>query len=145
MIKLIDLIREDISASEAYDDVSSMQSIADGKRNVGFLALYGQSEAQELKSIIQDNNLKVLKVNRPSSPNEEVNIVYRPGSEAQAKELRALAEKYDGYLAWYATEEDTRKIGQLLGYRKSDVEDYIKNHADRQEDAEQERQRKGIK
>jgi len=143
MIKLIDLIREKISASEAYDDLSSVQTVVDGKRNVSFMSFYGQEDEDEMKKLIQDNGLKTLTVNRPGESN--VCVIYRPGSEPQAKALRDLAEKYGGYLAWYATEEDTRKIGQLLGYKKSDVENFIKKQEHRQEDAEQERRRKGIK
>ena len=143
MIKLIDLIKEEISASEAYNDLSSVQTVVDGKRNVSFMAFYGQEDEDEMKRLIEDNGLKTLRVNRPGKSN--VWVIYRPGSEPQAKELRDLAEKYGGYLAWYATEEDTRRIGQLLGYRKSDVESFIKKQESRQEEAEQERRRKGIK
>jgi hypothetical protein len=75
--------------------------------------------------MIKDNRMKTLKVNgNPFQPY----IIYNPGAEKNAKELKAIAEKYGGYLAFNATEQDTRRIGELLGYKKADIDAFIKKH-----------------
>lgn len=126
MIKLKHLI-EIIKASEAYYDKTAVQTVIDGKRDLGWTTLKASPdlEPEEFWEIIKQNNLKTLRV--PSNPYEAY-IYYRPGADAKAKELRDIAEKYEGYLAWDATEEDSRRIGELLGYRKSDIDAYIRQN-----------------
>lgn len=123
MIKLIDLLKETIKASEAHRDESALQTVVDGKRDLGFNTLKNSTmPKEEFLQIVKKNNLKLLQV--PSNPNQAV-IYYRPGSEKQAEELKDIAEKYNGYLSYEATEEDSRRIGELLGYEKEDIDDYI--------------------
>ena len=126
MIKLKHLI-ETIKASEAYHDRDAVQSVMDGKRDLGWITIKSSPdfEPKEFWEAIKYGSLKTLKV--PSNPYEAY-IYYRPGAEAKAKELRDIAEKYEGYLAWDATEEDSRRIGELLGYRKSDIDAYIRKN-----------------
>jgi len=126
MIKLKNIL-ETIKASEAYHDRDAVQSVMDGKRELGWITLKASSdfEPKEFWEIIKQNNLKTLKV--PSNPFEAY-IYYRPGADAKAKELRDIAKKYEGYLAWDATEEDSRRIGELLGYIKSDIDAYIRKN-----------------
>ncbi len=52
-------------------------------------------------------------------------IVYHPTAEAQAMELKAIAERYRGYLSMHATREETRRIGQLLEYDPADIEAHL--------------------
>jgi hypothetical protein len=123
---LLKLIKEEISASEAYRDESAIQTVIDGKRNVGFQTIIGSTAYNSLDDfleVVRKNNLKVLKVN---GNKHQAYVYYRPGSKKQAMELKKIAEKYGGYLAYSATEEDTRRIGELLGYKKSDIDSYVK-------------------
>ena len=123
MIKLKTIL-ETIKAEEAYHDISAMQTVIDGKRDLGWITVKASSdlEPKEFWDIIKRENLKTLKV--PSNPFEAY-IYFKPGAERKAKELLDIAEKYEGYLAWNATEQDSRRIGELLGYRKSDIDAYI--------------------
>jgi hypothetical protein len=125
MIKLKSILNEIIKASDAHRDESAIQTVIDGKRDVGFITLKGTTmniDETEFKQLIKKNKLKSLKV-----PSNEYNafIYYRAGAEDKAKELLDIAEKNGGYLAWDATEEDSRRIGELLGYEKDDIDWYI--------------------
>jgi hypothetical protein len=124
MIKLLDLLLEEIDPSEVYKDVDNVQTIVDGKRNLAFIALKSMrpSDAQTVQQIIADNGLKVMYVK--GNPYEAY-IVYTQGSESDASELKGIAEKYGGYLSKDATREETERIGQLLGYTKQSIDDYI--------------------
>lgn len=123
-------LRESINPSEAYGVQNSIKTIVDGKRNVGFIALIGSGLSfDEFSKLIDKYKLKTLKV--PSNTHQAY-IVYNENSESQAKELLDIAEKYGGYLSSEATPNDTRRIGQLLGYNESDVESFIRKNIERQ-------------
>jgi len=116
-------LKEEIAAKEAYEDESAIQTVLDGKRELGVISLSDSSVSEEkFWEIVKDNNLKTLQI--PSSP-FKLHIYYIKGAENKAKELKDIAEKYDGFLSYNATEEDSRRIGELLGYRKEDIDDYI--------------------
>jgi hypothetical protein len=114
-----------IRAHEAHNDNNAIETVINGKRNIGTIGLIHNSLTGNFWDIIKTNNLKVLKI--PSNP-QEVYIYFRPGSETQAQELKDIAEKYNGYFAYWATENDTRRIGQLLSYHQNDIEDFIKRN-----------------
>jgi hypothetical protein len=121
--KFEEFLNETIRASEAHRDENAIETVISGKRDVGFITLIGSTLGRDLFwPGVQRGGLKTLRV--PSNP-YECYIYYRPGAEKDAEELRDIAEKYGGYLAYDATEEDTRRIGELLGYDKGDVEDFI--------------------
>ena len=71
---------------------------------------------------MNSKGLKTLSV--PLNPND-CYIYYRTGHEKQAQELKDIADKYNGYLAYWATKEDTRRIGELLQYDPKDIEEFI--------------------
>lgn len=111
----------EIRASEGYDVLSSILSVIQGKRGVGFDSI---GYTQKYLLMLVKNGLDFY-----ICPSNEQNVVFfRPEYEKDAKELLHIAEKYGGYLAWNATEKDARRIGELLGYEKEDIDDYIKNH-----------------
>lgn len=110
-------LSEEIKASEAYSDYNSIKTIVDGKRDVAFV-----KKSTYIYLLSKYHGLKVIKV--PGSDNY---IIYKKGAEDQANELLDIANKYGGFLHWQATDEDSRRIGQLLGYNQEDIEDYIKN------------------
>jgi len=55
-------------------------------------------------------------------------IFYHPTATRQAMELKAIAERHRGYLSKDATEQETRRIGQLLEYDPADIEDHIRKN-----------------
>jgi hypothetical protein len=113
-----------IRAKEAYRDVNAVQTVIDGKRDLGFYAIIGSTlDEDQFWSMVKGNNLKTIKV---KGNRHKAYIYFRPASAKKAKELKLIAEKYGGYLAWNATKEDSRRIGELLGYVKKDIDAYIK-------------------
>ena len=126
-------LKEDIRASEAYEDKSALQTVVDGKRDLGFIAVKASPmNKEEFWDTVRENNLQTISV--PSN-DYEAYIYFRPEAKNKAIELRDIAEKYGGYLYWDATIEDSRRIGELLGYVKEDIDDYIERVS----------QKKGIK
>lgn len=113
-----------IRASEAYDDLDSIETLVKGKRGVAFISLDGVPKKiiNQINSLISENSLKITFVKQ--NPNNSY-IVYRQGFEKEAQELYSIAQKYGGFLSVIATEEDSRRIGQLLGYHPDDIETYI--------------------
>lgn len=135
MIKLFDilkLVKEDIDPEEATSDTGAIQTVLDGKRNMGVVSLTSNTlrmyDEREFYDFMENNGLKVLRI--PKNPYKNV-IFYRPEAESEAKELRDIAKKYDGYFAWYAEDDDTRRIGELLGYQKDKVEAFVQKNSER--------------
>jgi hypothetical protein len=116
-------INEDIDPLEATTFVGSVQTIVDGKRDVGYIALKNipKDEIEQIKTLVSDNNLKILSVKGDQKPI----IIYKADKESEAKELKDIAEKYNGYLSIKATEEESRRIGEILGYSKESIDKYI--------------------
>ena len=116
------LLTEVIRASEVRDEISSIESVAEGRRGVAFLTLFPYLHMTRIiLKMIEDNDLHLIKC--PSRP---INVVvFRPEHRKDAMELVSIAEKYNGYLAHNATKEDSRRIGQLLSYHEDDINDYI--------------------
>jgi hypothetical protein len=126
MIKLIDLLKEEIRDYEAYRDESALQTVIDGKRNLGWMVLKSSTIPEDIFwNTIRKHKLETLKVNGNPS---EAYIYFRKGAESEANKLKDIAEKYGGYLAWDATEEDSRQIGKLLGYTQEDIDKYIEHN-----------------
>jgi len=115
------ILSEEISAKEAYDSYDSIKTIIDGKRDVAFIVLNNIVN----RLLISLKSLKKIKVQSSTETNY---IVYREGSEKEAQELYDIAMKYGGSLSYEASEEDSRRIGQILGYKQDDIEDYIKHN-----------------
>jgi hypothetical protein len=112
-------ISEEIDAKEAYTEYNSVKTIIDGKRDIAFTTLFSPI----VSIMIRLNGLKKMKL--PQSDNY---IVYRKDVIDKAKELYDIANKYGGFLHYDANEEDSRKIGKLLGYKESDIEKYIERN-----------------
>jgi translation initiation factor 1 (eIF-1/SUI1) len=121
-----DDLNEDIDPSEAYNDVDAINTLKDKKRDVAFIVAKGNTPEnwKYVQKVIQDNNIKVMYVKGNTA---DAYVAYLPGSENKAIQLKNLAEKYGGYLAFDATVDDARKIGKLLGYQEDKIEQYIKN------------------
>ena len=124
MIKLIDILSEIIDPSEAYNDTDAVQTLIDGKRNLAFVVEKSNNKENwaRIQKMIADNGLKAMYVKGNTN---NAYVVYTPGSEAKANELKSIAETYKGYLSANATKEDTIKIGELLGYNYDKIMAYV--------------------
>lgn len=133
MIKLFDILKilfEEIDPSEAHRE-GAIQTVIDGRRNIGAFTVVGNTMSmteEEFLDIMKENGLKTIKV--PENPHI-LFVFYRPGFEREAQELADIAKKYDGYFAWYAEDEDSRRIGQLLGYKMDKVEDFVRKNSEK--------------
>ena len=131
MIKLTTIlneIKENIDPSEANGNLNAVQTLVDGKRKVAMIVLKGQSNAADTIKLINDNGLK--KIGLDQRPGDEAYVVYVPGAEADAKELHNILNRYGGYASIKASYEDTRRIGELLGYKKETINAFLKKNYD---------------
>jgi hypothetical protein len=131
MIKLATIlneIKEDIDPSEANRNLNAVQTLVDGKRKVAMIVLKGQSEAADVIKLINDNKLKKIGIDQ--RPGDEAYVVYVPGAEADAKEFTNIINRYGGYASIKASYEDSRRMGELLGYKKEAINAYLKKNYD---------------
>jgi len=131
----LEYINEIIDPSEAYNDTDAVQTLIDGKRNLAFVVEKSNNKDNwaRIQKMIADNGLKAMYVKGNTN---NAYVVYTPGSEAKANELKDIAETYDGYLSANATKEDTIKIGELLGYNHDKIMAYVaKNFPDNVDEA----------
>lgn len=119
-------INEGIRADEAYNEIDSVKTVADGRREMAYLAISTQKlidprdHIEALKFAI-DNDLNLLPVkNRKDGV---AFVVYRNDSES-AKKLAEFAATKEGYLN-DETPEEAEFIGNLLSYDTSDIKTYI--------------------
>lgn len=117
-------LNETIRAEEAYRDKSGIQTVIDGKRDIGWITVKAAVDVSndEFWNLVKTHNLGTIKI--PKNPYDAY-IYYRKGAEKKAKELENIANKYGGYLSYEATKEESRRIGELLGYDKKDIDAYI--------------------
>jgi len=104
-----EFVNEIIKAEEAYRDENAVQTVIDRKRDLGFIAIKTSTmEPSVFWELIKTHGLKTIEV----PGNEfEAYIYFRPGAERKANELKKIAMKYGGFLAYNATKEDSRRIG----------------------------------
>lgn len=112
-----------IHAREAYGQLDAILTLINGRRNLGtsaikYLIKYKFSTAKLKKYGI---NVLIVKSNPYG-----LCILYRDGYENNAKELYNIAEKHEGYLAYWASDDVTRRIGELLEYYPEDIDEFIK-------------------
>jgi len=116
-----DINPKDITGSKKKEFDYSIQTIIDGKRDVGFISDVWSPDLVR----IEEKGLKVIK----TKPNTY--IVYK--DEKKAKRLFDIASKHDGYLNDQSPEE-AREIGELLGYTSKSIEKYVKKRYRKVED-----------
>ena len=116
-----DYILETIDPEEAYTKSNSLQTVIDGRRNIGFIGtLYDKLE--DYIDIIQKAGLKIIKVKQPND--KEAIIFYRDGYGEDAERLNKIARRNNGYLP-INTPEETYEIGILLGYHPEKVKEFV--------------------
>ena len=88
MIKLKDLL-ETIKAEEAHRDANAVQTVVDGKRDLGYITIKGSTlDEKDFWDMVKQGGLKTIKV--PENPYEAY-IYFRPGADQKANELKTIA------------------------------------------------------
>ena len=129
-IKLFEqFVNERIKASEAYDTKNAVRTVINGKRDLAFIStmnnpFYLPNNKYELAAMDYglENGLKASEVK--GKPDGKAWVLYKNNKKA-AQKLVDYAEKKGGYLS-DKTPEEARYIGDLLGYDKKDIKDFIK-------------------
>lgn len=109
------LITETIHPSQAYTDKESLQTVVDGKRNVGFIGAFNN----KLKKMVEKLGLGVIEVGNHNF------VFYRKEGQREALKLAAIAKRNGGYLP-INTPEETYAIGILLGYNEDAVKAFVR-------------------
>ena len=115
---MLKIFTEEIDRMEANDPLSSIQTIIDGKRGVGFTSI-DKSNIE----LIEKNGIKILPV-RMMDRVSMMGVVYHPDSKQEALRLFDIAKSKGGYLS-DKNPEEAREIGRLLSYSESDIEEYV--------------------
>jgi len=113
-------IHEQIDASEAYDGVGTIQTVIDGKRNVGLIATFNKPN---LLNMIKTGGLNTIPVEQ-AHHNAATYIIYNNNGKNDALKLHEYMKSKDGYVS-DETPEEARYIGKLLGYTPNSVEQYV--------------------
>jgi hypothetical protein len=109
------MVSEEIDPSEAYTSDSSLQTVIDGKRNIGF---YGGASKNSVDKLLK-SGLKYISIGM-----NRAYVFYREGYDEQAQQLAKIAKRHGGYLP-IKTPEETYIIGVLLGYNKERVKEFV--------------------
>jgi hypothetical protein len=109
---------ETIEPKEAYTFDTSLQTVVNGRRGVGFSGGLNYSELNKLKN----SKLKFIHIK-----DNNAYVYYRDGFEEQAQNLANIARLNNGFLPVKKPEE-TYTIGILLGYNKESVIEFVKKH-----------------
>ena len=115
-------LNEIVRRNETLDDINSLKTVINGKRDVGFIHL-----TKEYYKMVVKYNIGVIPV-RMVSQNSMMAIIYRDKSKAQ--KLHVIAMRHNGYLDDNSPIE-AREIGRLLGYNENDIEKYVHNKYDK--------------
>ena len=119
-------LNEAISSSEAARDEESIKTVIDGRRNAAFLVLTTQRmidprDSIRALSLAISAGLNLLPI---KNRQEGVAFVVWNRDRRSAEELAQIANEKKGYLE-DTTSEEARRIGELLGYRPQDIDEYI--------------------
>jgi hypothetical protein len=125
-----------IRAEESHNDKNALQTVIDGKRPLCYIDIFKQTftlngeeycitsgiDDEYFWDKVKENNLRVIEVK--SGPYGKTYICYQEFAHDDAKELLEIAQKHGGSLP--VDVEDTRRIGELLGYDPIDIDEFIK-------------------
>jgi hypothetical protein len=110
-------VNEEIHAHEAYTDKGALLSVIKGRRDVAVLHL-----TKKFIRKLEKYNLNIIPL-RMLGLDAMYAIVHR--NENKALQLYNIARSKGGYLS-DSTPDEARQIGQLLGYFKKDIDEYIR-------------------
>jgi len=138
------ILNEVIDASEAYTDEGAIQTVLDGKRNVGYVQLTS-GEIEDLKS----KGLNIIPVfpKRSKVRKEYIKslssggwgkagatyfadvsyIIYNNQGEDDAYKLYDYMKARQGFVS-DNTPDEARYVGKLLGYSDKSVEEFVKKN-----------------
>jgi len=113
-------VNEEVDGQDVTDQNNALQSIIDGKRNIGFISL-----DNEINSIFEKSGLNKLgPINQKDlGKKNNFHVVYRPEYKNDALELFTILAQKGGYLKDNNPKEAYR-IGKLLGYTDSSIKTY---------------------
>ena len=120
--KFRDVLKEQIHASEAYDDTGAMMTVIQGKRDVAFLM--GPTVQQYFDEFIKDNNEVDLMVVKRDGEGIYGDGYILYSNVQKAKHLHGIMMKHDGYLADY-TPEEAIENGEALEYHDQDIKAFV--------------------
>ena len=125
-VKKIMGINESVDPLTVANEEDSVMSIINHKRNIGTITKNGfvpkTMSWDELLMFIKNNGLLLMDI---KSNQNGFYIIYRPYAFKQAQELHDLAEKYNGFLSYNASLEDSYRIGYLLEYNEKNIKEYL--------------------
>ena len=117
-IEMHEQLNEEIDASEAYRDEDGLQTILDGKRNVGGYVTYNRKNVIQM---LEDTGLNIL----PLSDNPYgLVIVFNDKGRENAMRLWKFAISKGGYFQ-DSTPDEARFIGKMLEYTDTSIETYV--------------------
>lgn len=108
----------EIDRGEANDPLSSIQTLIDGKRNVGFIS-FDKSMINHIKEL----GIKIIPT-RNHGEDLMNGVIYLDPGKKDAIKLYKIAMSHNGYLNDQSPEE-AREIGELLGYTDENIKQYI--------------------
>lgn len=119
-------LSESISVQEAASDIDAVQTILDGKRDLGYIAITTQKIIDPRSSISAlglaiNNGLNLI----PLRGREEgvAFVVWKEDAET-AQKLAKFAESKGGYLRDDSPEE-AQLIGRALNYNEDEITQYV--------------------
>jgi hypothetical protein len=122
-------VDESVNPMTVTDNKSSVMSLINKERNVGTIAFGKKNTDNEIVKLVNsDPELNTIFVN--SNPHN-LWIVYRKGSENEANELKKLYDDNGGFITPHSPGEVQRREGELLGYGKMFIDDFITNKVNR--------------
>ena len=108
----------EIESNEANNLVSTIQTLLDGKRNVGF-ATFEISMIDQIKEL----GIKIIPT-RKHDDNLMNGIFYLEPGKEDAIKLYKIAMSHDGFLNDQSPDE-AREIGRLLSYSEESIDEYV--------------------
>ena len=116
-------IIEHIHPKEAYTSLGSIKTLLDGRRKLCYNVKADLNDPEFKKVFLEllDNGFLMLKVKGKHNPF----VVYHPSKEKEAKEIKDLAEHFDGYLHANAPLRIQKRFGEILEYDPVEIEAYI--------------------
>ena len=115
-------VLETIDPKEAYQNPSSLQTIIDGKRCVGYIAVL-HDRLEDYTDAAKKAGLKVIFVDQPTR-NKKAAIIYREECFEDAQKLLKIATDNQGFLP-IKDPQETYEIGILLGYHQKNVKEFV--------------------
>ena len=125
-MKYLNSFNESIRASEAHNEIESLYTVINNKREMCFIAITEQRlidprEPIKALRIALNNNLNIIPIK--SSKDGVAFLVYKTDKQ-KAEKFAEFIESKEGYVQ-DSTAEEALYIGQQLEYHPDDIQEYI--------------------